>query len=233
MKKPILIELIGLIGSGKTAVFEELSKIIYNKGLTCISESDFPKLLPNRVSRFFYPIYHLFSNKKSLRFLWKLLTYFISTRPITAVEVLLFYYSVKVFLIRNYLINTKKSDFYIFEGPMHLISCFNVQEEEKKQLKDLTDLFFRETLDLFVFVDLPVEFALKRLAHDNPSKRPSVLLKLPSNKIKTLYQRNMLNLNFLADYVKKKHKEKFLKIDGVDSAVKNAQLISEKLQSYF
>ena len=119
---PICIEFIGIWGSGKTTLINELSKKLQSEGIVVANIIDFDSqtMLKRYFSIGLFLLRHPLYIFKSLFFLVKIL-YIL--RPNDGLQIHIFKTLIKTYIKKNIILK-KKPDIFLCEGAYHLLTMF-------------------------------------------------------------------------------------------------------------
>jgi len=165
LKNTICIEFIGIWGSGKSALINELSKKLQSEGIVVARFLDFDKqtMLKRYFSIGLFFLRHPLYIFKSLFFLVKILNIL---RPNDNLQIQILKTLIRIYIKKNIIIK-KKPDIFLCEGAYHLLPMFN----HMNKLKEKDVLFFGSTKfthkpDSVVYIDINIETAKKRVDKD-------------------------------------------------------------------
>jgi thymidylate kinase len=215
---PICIEFIGVWGSGKTTVINELSKKLQSEGIVVVKIIDFDSqtMLKRYFSIGLFLLRHPLYIFRSLFFLVKIL-YIL--RPNDGLQIKISKTLIKTYIKKNIILK-KKPDILLCEGAYHLLPMFI----HMNKLKEKDILFFANTKlprksDSVVYIDVGIDVAKKRVWKDkenNFARFSSGEL----NKLDYLYSRIINNQNKIITILKSSSIS-ILNINGSESLSKN------------
>jgi thymidylate kinase len=219
----ICIEFIGVWGSGKTTLINELSKKLQSEGIVVARLSDFDSqtMLKRYFSIGLFLLRHPLYIFKSLFFLVKIL-YIL--KPNDGFQINIFKTLIKTY-IKKIIILKKKPAIFLCEGAYHLLSMFI----HMNKLKEKDILFFANTKlhrksDSVVCIDVDIDVAKKRVWKD---KKNNIVRfsSSDSKKLDYLYSRILNNQNKIITILKSSSMS-ILNINGSESLLKNTDNLS-------
>ena len=215
---PICIEFIGIWGSGKTTLINELAKKLQSEGIVVAKFLDFDSqtMLKRYFSIGLFFLRHPLYIFKSLFFFVKIL-YIL--RPNDGLQIHIFKTLIKIYIKKNIILK-KKPDIFLCEGAYHLLTMFI----QMNKLKEKDVLFSASTKfsykpDSAVYIDFDIDASKKRIEKDNEND----FVRFDSgdlNKLDYLYSRTINNQNKIITILKSSAIP-VLSINGRESLSKN------------
>lgn len=238
MKKHIYIELLGLPGSGKSAISKELIEELKESQCKIITLEDISEQFFRRniFQRYIYVIVNILSNKKDFLIFFRLFVLFLKLRPSFGIEMRSYIGITKLLFLKSTILDKKEASIFIFEGEMHLLSLINLSTRRKSDIKDLLNaLLIGEVVRIFISVKTPVNIAIERAYDDyiSTEKRPS-LFKINKNERIKRYNEVSQNCKKIVDLLRKEN-ERFsiIEINGTYLPKKNINYIIQILKKDF
>ncbi len=167
MNKTTCVEFVGIWGSGKTTLINNLSVELQKKGLKVAKFSDFSDYV--KTTRYTYiGLLFLFNPLYIFKWLIFIIKFLYILRPSDKLQIDIFKTLVKTHIIKNIILKVKKPDILLWEGAYHLLPMFT--RMDKLKYKDV--LFSASTLsscqsNYVVFIDIDISLSKKRVEKDH------------------------------------------------------------------
>ena len=225
-KKSICIEFVGIWGSGKTTLKNSIYDSLINKNLFVKRDLDFYSL--NKFYRRFYAfILIIFSPLHQLKTLFIFIKIFFILKPLDKEEIDIFKTLIKVFIMKNYFLRMKSPDVLLEEGISHLLPIFkNMSKINKNDLLFLISPENNKSNTIYVFIDVSLETAYKRVLEDNSNnfKRFSIE---DTDNLKDRYLHMIKNQKIIKDILQNKI---IIQLNGKNSIIRNSNYLLERIK---
>ena len=215
---PICIEFIGIWGSGKTTLINELSKKLQTEGIVVARILDFDNqtMLKRYFSIGLFLLRHPLYIFKSLFFFVKI-SYIL--RPNDNFQIDIFKTFIRAYVKKNIILK-KKPDIFLGEGAYHLLPMFvHMNKLKEKDILFSASTKFSHKSDSVVYIDIDTDVAKKRVEKDN-EKGHVRWNSGDLNKLDYLYSRVINNQNKIITILKSSAIP-ILNINGSESLSKN------------
>ena len=182
-KKDVLcIEFVGIFGSGKTTLINEISNSLSEKGLLVATGADY--FLYDKVTRFSQAILFLLLNPLYFcRWLLFFIRLFIILMPKGKIESDIFKTLIKIHIIKNFLLLKKSPDVLLIEGAYHLLPIFrNMHKLKNKDLLYSSHTLRKCPKSYVAIIDISLETAYKRVIKDHEKR----IYRFNNNELKKL-----------------------------------------------
>jgi hypothetical protein len=164
--RTICYEFLGIWGSGKTTLINDLSKKLIKRGVVVKSFIDFYKEPP--LKRYFMIILFILKNPLfSIKLIYFLTKIFYKLLPLNNLQIDMFKTLVKNILIKNYIIS-KQPEILLSEGIYHILTSFD--KLNKLSLKEIffcVNGKFLSKLNHIVHIGIDKDLALKNIIKDS------------------------------------------------------------------
>ena len=229
MKKKILVvEFVGIWGSGKTTLKNNVYNSLINRGLFAKRDLDFYSL--NKLYRRYYTLILLIFNPfHQLKILFIFIKIFFILKPSDKEEIDIFKTLIKVVIMKNYFLRIKSPDILLIEGISHLLPIFkNMSKINKNDLLFLMSSENNKSHTIHVFIDVSLETAYKRVLEDdsNNFKRFS---SEDLNNLENRYLHMIKNQKIIKDILQNKN---IILLNGKNSIIRNSNNLLEKIKFF-
>ena len=227
MKKKILVvEFVGIWGSGKTTLKNNVYNSLINRGLFAKRDLDFYSL--NKLYRRYYTLILLIFNPfHQLKILFIFIKIFFILKPSDKEEIDIFKTLIKVVIMKNYFLRIKSPDILLIEGISHLLPIFkNMSKINKNDLLFLISPENNKSNTIYVFIDVSLETAYKRVLEDNSNnfKRFSIE---DTDNLKDRYLHMIKNQKIIKDILQNKI---IIQLNGKNSIIRNSNYLLERIK---
>jgi thymidylate kinase len=217
------VEFIGIWGSGKTTLINNVSMQFQKKGLKVAKFSDFSDYV--KTTRYTYIVLlFLFNPLYIFKWLIFIIKFLYILRPSDKLQIDIFKTLVKTHIIKNVILKIKKPDILLWEGAYHLLPMF--ARMNKLKYKDV--LFSASTLfscqsNYVVFIDADISLSKKRVErdHENGVRRFN---NYDLNRLRCLYVSMVSNQDKIRDVLNLSSAH-ILTVDGKESLSKKTNYL--------
>ena len=223
MNSPVCIEFMGIWGSGKTTLIDNLSDQLQKEDLKVVKFSDFSEYSVLR--RYVYITVFLLTNPMYLiNWIKFSIRIFFILKPNEKIQKNIFKTLVKIHVIKNVILKIMKPDILLWEGAYHLLPMF----DKMHKLKHKDVLFsayttFNYSLELIVIINIDVNLAKKRVENDHLNN----LCRFENNELSSLNDRYiiMVKNQKTVKSILESESKKIICIDGNNDLNKNSKHI--------
>jgi thymidylate kinase len=227
--KTICIEFVGIWGSGKTTIINQISKTLSEKGLMVAKDNDYSSY--SQFLRYKYAFFLFFFNPiyflSWLRFSFKV---FLILKPRGKIEIDIYKTLIKANIKKNFLLLKKCPDVLLLEGAFHLFPVFKKMRNISN--KDL--LFSISTIgncskSYIAFVETNLEIALNRVIANHKNK----LQRFSNEELKNLKGRYLCMMENQKKILNIIHGQEIILLNGEKSVASNSSYLHSFILNSF
>ena len=208
-KQIYCLEFIGLWGSGKSLLIDNIYKNLINLNYKIVKFSDFYKY--SKILRFLLTVKFItFNPIYFLKLIFLNFKFFLKLKPQNTLEYSIFKTLIKNQIIKNILLNKLNPDFLLWEGTFHLLPIF--KKMNKIDVNDILNYSKSSMINentCIVFLQIGINRCKKRIFKDNINKNKRFSSEEIIDINKNLYVMDK-NQNILLNMIKNKIKNKII-----------------------
>jgi len=238
--KTLLVELVGVPGSGKSVIARELGRMLAESGYSVATQSAFYRY--GKFARRLLPPISALVNRRSLGMLARFMVLFLKSFAkrrkewMTCTESWVYYMALKEYLMRWFLLKKEAADIFIFDEAMiNYLSAVDADEIDGVDWRGFLYDYYTQSASLAIIVsaNVPLRVALDRARGDTVTNRFRILEMDKKNKEKFYENKYKNQERFLGFFRKRGANVAVLEVDAEVSPESNAAYIASEIKKRF